>query len=151
MSIIVDNHRINLGRTFNKYAVHLVAQENFDYNREVYSEYKKKNKFAIEESVEEMKVIYRGRPCGSFDKDKTILVDIFVNHLPDDLKESWSRRESVYGVKGLRGAELDLQKKCTTIVNRVNRMIAKLRNIIFPRPAELQKKTLMKTMMVLKN
>ena len=55
MSIIVDNHRIDLGRTFNKYAVHLVAQENFDYNREVYSEYKKKNKFAIEESVEEMK------------------------------------------------------------------------------------------------
>ena len=56
MSTIVDNHRVNLGRTFNKYAVHLVAQENFDHSRWVYSEYKKKNKFAIEESVEEIRV-----------------------------------------------------------------------------------------------
>ena len=145
MSIIVDNHRINLGRTFNKYAVHLVAQENFDHSREVYSEYKKKNKFAIEESVEEMKDIYRGRPSGTFDKDKTVLVDIFVKHLPDDLKESWSCRESVKGIKGLRGPELDLQKRCTTIVNRVNRMIAKLRNIIFPKPAVITEKDIDET------
>ena len=140
MSTIVENHRANLSRTFNKYAVHLVAQESFDHSRGVYSEYKKKNKFAIEESLEEVKDIYRGKSSGTFDKDKTVLVDIFVKHLPDDLKGSWARRESVYGIKGLRGPELDLQKKCTTIVNRVNRMIAKLRNIILPKPAVITEK-----------
>ena len=77
-----------------------------------------------------MKVIYQGRPSDSFDKDKPFLVDIFINHLPDDVKETWSRRVSVYGIKGLRGPELDLQKKCTTIVNRVNKMFAKVRNLI---------------------
>ena len=60
-----------------------------------------------------MKVIYQGRPSDSFDKDKPFLVDIFINYLPDDVKETWSRRVSVYGIKGLRGPELDLQKKCT--------------------------------------
>ena len=145
MSTIVDNHRVNLSRTFNKYAVHLVAQESFDHSRGVYSEYKKKNKFAIEESLEEVKDIYRGRPSESFDKDRTIFVDIFVEHLPDDLKESWYRRVSVYGIKGLRGPELDLQKRCTIIVNRVNRMIAKLRNIIFPKPAVITEKDIDET------
>ena len=145
MSTIVENHRVNLSRTFNKYAVHLVAQESFDHSRGVYSEYKKKNKFAIEESLEEVKDIYRGKSSGTFDKDKTVLVDIFVKHLPDDLKGSWACRESVYGIKGLRGPELDLQKKCTTIVNRVNRMIAKLRNIIFPKPAVITEKDIDET------
>ena len=99
--------------TITQKIVHLVAQESFDHSRGVYSEYKKKNKFAIEESLEEVKDIYRGKSSGTFDKDKTVLVDIFVKHLPDDLKGSWARRESVYGIKGLRGPELDLQKKCT--------------------------------------
>ena len=51
MSTIVDNHHVNISRTFNKYAVHLVAQESFDHSRGVYSEYKKKNKFAIEDTA----------------------------------------------------------------------------------------------------
>ena len=63
---------------------------------------------------------------------KTVLS---LSNVPEDLKGSWARRESVYGIKGLRGPELDLQKRCTAyllnVLRRLTRWFSTIVDIVY--------------------
>ena len=119
------SHRPRVTAIMTEYAPHLIKVVS-------HATYMRENKIAMEGRKVDLIAIYSNLPRDKINKDDKFLKDILIEYFSPDEANDWLQRPRVYGLKGLTGNDLDLQKRCVKINGKANTLLLKLKSEIFP-------------------
>ena len=106
------SHRPRVTAIMTEYAPHLIKVVS-------HATYMRENKIAMEGRKVDLIAIYSNLPRDKINKDDKFLKDILIEYFSPDEANVWLQRPRVYGLKGLTGNDLDLQKRCQYFTSQV--------------------------------
>ena len=115
------SHRPRVTEIMTEYAPHLIKVTS-------HASYMRENIIAVEGRKVDLIAIYSNLSRDIIDKDDKFLKGTLMEYSSTDEANDWLERPRVYGLKGLTGNDLDLQKRCVKINGIEERYISTKKN-----------------------